>query len=555
MTTPLRSTACVDWEQRIVRGDSLIPQPPLFNDQAEQALQVFKAFRVVDVAGSPEAGEITRQWVLDFVAAIFGAYDADRGERLISEFFLLISKKNSKSTISALIMMVALVLNWRQSAELLILSPTKEAADNCFKPARDAIFADPELTALFHVQDHVRTITHRGTDASLKVVAAENETVTGKKASFVLIDELWLFGKRPNAENMIREAKGGLASRPEGFVIYLSTQSDEPPAGVFASKLRYARGVRDGTIKDASFLPVIYEYPKAMLESKAYLSPENFHVTNPNLGASVSVDYLVRELHSARESGEESLRGFLAKHLNVQVSSTLRDEAWAGARFWTPGRQRLELEEVLARSEVITIGIDGGGLDDLLGVCVLGREGGTGRWLHWARAWMHPIVLERRKSEATRLEGFARDGDLVIVNAMGDDVTEVGDVVEQCEASGVLDQIGVDQAGIGAIVDEITSRGIAHERVLGIPQGWKLMGAIKTTERKLASGEMELGHNPMMRWCVENARTEPRGNAVMITKQASGTAKIDPLMATYNAVALMAMNPKPRRKGFQMFFV
>ena len=51
-----------------------------------------------------------------------------------------------------------------------------------------------------------------------------------------------------------------------------------------------------------------------------------------------------------------------------------------------------------------------------------------------------------------------------------------------------------------------------------------------------------------MTWSVGNARVEPRGNTISITKQASGTGKIDPLMATLNATALMAMNPEARRE-------
>jgi phage terminase large subunit-like protein len=47
----------------------------------------------------------------------------------------------------------------------------------------------------------------------------------------------------------------------------------------------------------------------------------------------------------------------------------------------------------------------------------------------------------------------------------------------------------------------------------------------------------------MMAWAVSNARVKPKGNAIVITKQASGSAKIDPLMAAFNAIALMGTNP------------
>lgn len=456
------------------------------------------------------------------------------------------------STSASAIMLTALIRNWRESAEFTILAPTVEVANNSFLPARDMVRADPELDDLMHVQDHLRQITHRQTGATLKVVAADSETVGGKKATGVLVDELWLFGKRANAENMLREACGGLASRPEGFVIYLSTQSDEAPAGVFKQKLDYARGVRDGKIDDKKFLPVIYEYPAALAKEKKYLERKYWYITNPNLGASVDEEFLVHEFKKAEEAGSASMAGYLAKHHNVEMGMNLKTQRWAGADFWEAAAGKVTLDLILERCEVVVVGGDGGGLDDLLGMAVMGRDGEN--WMLWTHAWCHPIALERRKSEAPRYRDFERDGDLTIVNEIGQDVKEFGDIVRRFESAGVLDRIGVDPVGIGAIVDELEhgdekgELAIANDRIVGIPQGWRLSGAIKTTERKIAEKSLIHGGQPLMAWCVGNARVEPRGNAVIITKQASGTGKIDPLMATFNAVALMAMNPEARKK-------
>lgn len=563
--TPLKwSTACPDWEKRIMARESLITFPPLFKKEADAALAMFKELRLVDVLNHPTYGEIGRQWVFDFVASIFGSYDSGeevnsteqtKGRRLISEYFLLISKKNSKSSTAAGVMLTALLRNWRDSAEFLILAPTVEIAQNSFLPARDMIKADEELSDLCMVQEHYRQITHRITGTTLKVVAADNETVGGKKATGILLDEAWLFGKRNNAENMLREACGGLASRPEGFVIWLTTQSDEAPAGVFKQKLDYARGVRDGRIDDNSFLPVLYEYPEKFLKDKSYMEQKYWFVTNPNMGASVDEPFILREFKKAEEAGDVSMQGFLAKHLNVEMGLALKTQRWAGADFWEGAAGNVTFDVILERSEVVVIGIDGGGLDDLLGLAILGRESGTGNWLHWVKVWCHPIALERRKSEAARLRDFEKDGDLIIVDEIGKDIKECGDIVRKCNAAGLLDRIGVDQAGIGAIVDELEmgdekgEGAIEHDRIVGIPQGWRLNGAIKTTERKIAEKTLIHGNQPIMAWCVGNAKVEAKGNAISITKQVCGTAKIDPLMATFNAVALMAMNPEARNVG------
>lgn len=537
------STACPDWAARLRAGQSIIP-PPLFPEEAEAGLAVMRELRIVD-AGNVTIGEACAPWVFDLAASIFGAYDAESGRRLIKEWFVCVPKKNSKSTIAAAIMLTALVRNWRPSAEFIALAPTLEIAGNAFAPARDMCMerVDEDLYALLLTQTHLKTITHRENGGSLKVVAADNNTVGGKKAVGVLIDEAWLFGKVPNAENMLREATGGLMSRPEGFVIWLTTQSDDPPAGVFKQKLQYARDVRDGKVIDPQFVPIIYEFPADMIAAGEHKKPENFGMVNPNLGYSVDRETIEREFRKAENDGEESMRGFLAKHLNVEIGLALRSDRWAGADFWESCATKLTLDELLERSEVAEVGIDGGGLDDLLGLCVLGRDRISRKWLLWAHAWAHPSVLERRKSEAARFRDFEKDGDLTLVKVMGEDVLDVAAIVARVEQSGLLDKVGCDPAGLGGILDALVEADVPQEKIVGISQGWRLGGSIKTLERKLAEGGVEHSGAPLMAWCVGNARVEPKGNAILITKQASGTAKIDPLMAAFNAVSLMSLNP------------
>lgn len=508
---------------------------------------------MVDVAGRPTFGEACEQFVFDFVEAIFGAYDKHAGQRLISEFMLLISKKNGKSTIAAGIMVTALIRNWRDLAELMILAPTVEVANNSFKPAAAMVRASPKLSELLHIVENQRLIRHRVTNAELKIVAADSATVGGKKAGFILIDELWLFGKKADAGDMFEEATGGLASRPEGFVVYLTTHSDEPPSGVFKDKLAYFRDVRDGKIEDPSSFGMLYEWPEEMVEQKAYLQPENFYVTNPNMGRSVTQAFIGGKLRKAAagevdDDGETaSMQVVLAKYLNVEIGLRLHRDRWRGADYWErraePG---LSLEKLLDRSEVVVIGIDGGGLDDLFGLAVVGRDKKTQDWLSWGKAWVQQEVLKLRPVIAPTLQDFAKQGDLVLCQDATQDIDEVAALCVEIMERGLLpaeDAIGVDAAGIGALRQALHRAGVPEEMIVGVSQGWQLSRTIFTAERKLKNGTLWHADQPLMDFSVGNAKAEMRGSNIVITKEKAGRAKIDPLIALFNALRLMEDDP------------
>jgi phage terminase large subunit-like protein len=140
------------------------------------------------------------------------------------------------------------------------------------------------------------------------------------------------------------------------------------------------------------------------------------------------------------------------------------------------------------------------------------------------------------------------------VSEVGEDTAQVASIVRKVYDSGKLYGIGVDPSGLGTILEEIAAAGVPmkitgadgkeRDLIVGISQGWKMYGAILTAERKLAEGVLVHGGTALMSWCVGNAKIEPRGNAAIITKQAAGRAKIDPLLAMLNAVTLMSLNPE-----------
>lgn len=545
------SFACPDWEERLRTGRVPMAELPVDAEAADRALGVFDALRLPDVAGTPALAEAAGDWFRQIVRVAFGSPMGENGARAVRELFVLVPKKNGKTTYSAAIALTALLLNKRPRARLLIVGPTQNVADTAFSQAVGMIQADPVgyLPERFQVQEHLKTIRDRVTDAKLQIKTFDMKVMTGAIPSFVLLDELHVMSTMSGADNVLTQIRGGFLPRPESLLVIITTQSDREPAGVFRKELRHARAVRDGRIARSRMLPILYEFPEAMQRSDArpWRDPALWGMVNPNLGRGFALADLVALQVEAAEKGVEDEARFVSQHLNVEIGLGLHAERWIGADYWlgatAPG---LTLEEVARRSEVCTIGIDGGGLDDLAGLAVIGRDCETGAWLAWTRAWAKPKVLERRKEIADRLRDFAAAGDLVICDKPRQDVEEIADLVEELRARDLLpaqNAVGFDVAQSTEIIQELRERGIAEPVIVSVPQGYRLAQGIWNLERKLDDGTFSHGGQGLMAWCVGNARAETRGNAIAITKETAGKAKIDPLVALFNASMLMGRGP------------
>jgi phage terminase large subunit-like protein len=556
------SFACPDWEERLRRGKTLVPDLPLDSELAKNAIEIFNKLRLPDVPENPQMREAAGPWMRDIVRAIFGSLID--GVRMVPEVFAMVPKKNSKTTGGAAITLTALLMNRRPRAEFIYVGPTQEVADTAFQQTVGMIEADEYLEKRFLIQHHVKTIVDRRTKTKLKVKTFDMKVVTGSKPAFILLDELHLMAGISGAGRIIGQIRGGMLPNKEACLVIITTQSDLPPAGAFKSELTYARKVRDGQIKSSRMLPILYEFPVAVQRDGSWRDSKLWPMVLPNLNRPVTIDQLQEAYTQAVEKGDEEERRWASQHLNIEIGIGILGDGWAGGEYWLDAVDpNLTLETLLARSEVAVVGGDGGGLDDLFGACVIGREKETRNWLVWSKAWAHRIVLRRRKEIAETLQDFVKDGDLIFCERSTQDVEEFADLCVRVRDAGLLPEkegIGIDKLGLPALVDELVARGFkVHDEggtIRGVSQGGFLHDAIIGTERKVADGTLWHAGQPIMRWAIENAKVELKGSAQAVTKQTAGKAKIDPFIAMLNAAKLMSGNPQPqRKKQHQLFFV
>lgn len=547
---PLPRFACPDWWEKIKAGEVPMAQVPVNAARAAKALAFFNRLRLPDVPGNPPLSEACGDWFRELLVAFLASEDPLTKRRLVVELLCMVPKKNSKTTYVAALGLTALFMEEAPERQMLIVAPTQNISERCFDQAQGMIRIDDRLKAIFKVQDHLKCIVRRKTNTKLDVKAFATDIITGEIPVLTIIDELHELGKKAKAQSVMQQIRGGGITKQGGQVLMITTQSDEAPAGIWKTELKKARAVRDGKGGDAPILlPLLYEFPQNLQRNQAFWRDQkNWPLILPNLGRSIDAQRLIEDYTNNGRVNDEAEQIWASQHLNIEIGVGFGDNNWAGADYWQDAADSsLTLDELLRRSEVVTFGGDGGGLEDLLGVAVIGRERETRKWLIWNHAWVHPKVLKKRPEIAAQLKDFEKEKSLTICDAAAM-MEQVGKLFGKVLASGLLPEknaVGLDPNNVAALIETLIVNGMTEDMLRRLLQGPALAPAWWGLEFKLSDGTVAHSGLSLMDWCVGNARTEPKGNAIMITKQKSGRGKIDPLIATGNAAILMSWNPAP----------
>ena len=541
--------ACPDWWEKIKAGQTPMADVPVNAQKAAKAVAFFNRLRLPDVPGNPPLVDACGEWFRDILCAFLASEDLITGRRLVWELLCMVPKKNSKTTNVAALGLTALYLEEAPNRQMLLIAPSQNISERCFDQAQGMIRLDDKLRSIFDVRDHLKSLTRRRTGSQLDVKSFDTSIVTGEIPILTIIDELHELGKKAKAAAVMQQIRGGGITMQGGQLLMITTQSDEPPAGVWKTELTKARKIRDGLGgSNPIMLPVLYEFPEELQRDQEFWRDQaHWPLIQPNIGRSIDPQRLVEDYENNGKANPEAEQIWASQHLNIQIGVGLGDDAWRGADYWEDrGDARLaDLDELIRRSEVATLGADGGGLDDLFGVCVIGREKGTRRWLVWNHAFAHPKVKEVRKDIAATLEDFEAEGSLTFCE-VSEYIDRIAGVAVRLRDAGLLpekDAVGFDPNNIAAFVDALASQGIEGPMLRRLLQGAALSPALWGLEHKLSDDTLSHAGLGLMAWCVGNVKIEIKANGNLATKQAAGRAKIDPFIAMLCAAILMSWNP------------
>lgn len=550
-TEPLPRFACPDWWEKLQAGEVPMADVPINEAKAARVLAFFNRLRLPDVPGNPPMATACGDWFKSLLVVFFASEDPDTHREVVWELLCMVPKKNSKSTYVAALALTALYMEEAPNRQMLLVGPSQNISERCFGQAQGMIDLDEKLQLIFKVQDHLKTITRRKTGTALDVKTFDTGIVTGEIPVLTIIDELHELGKKAKALKVMQQIRGGGITMQRGKVLMITTQSDEMPTGIWKAELKKARAIRDGKGGPSPImLPILYEYPEKLQKDETFWRDRsNWGLILPNLGLSINEQALEDDYQNNGKVSKEAEQIWASQHLNIEIGVGLGGDAWRGVDHWeTCGDETLTLDKLIRRSEVCVVGVDGGGLDDLFAVAVIGREKFTRRWLHWAHAWAFDEVFERRKDIDARLRDFEEAGDLTVCKEVGDDVIGAVEIIQKLENAGLLPTespaIGLDAAGIAELLDGLAGAGFDEDRWISVGQGWKLQPAMLSLPRRLKDKRITHGGSGLMAWNVGNAKAELKGSNWIVTKQAAGSAKIDALMATFNAAMLMYGDPQ-----------
>lgn len=428
-------------------------------------------------------------WQKAIVSAMFGIVDKD-GVRQFREVVVIVARKNGKSLLASAIANYHLFLDGEYGAKVFCVAPKLDQADIIYNDIWQTVSTEPELERL--IKRRKSDYYVESTNSSVKKIAFNHKKSDGFNPSLTICDEISSWHGDAGLKQY-EVMKSALGARLQPIILSISTAGYENE-GIYDELIKRSTRFLLGDSKETRLLPFLFTIDDVSLWNDI----NELQKSNPNLGVSVSVDYLLEEIAVAE--GSLSKRSeFMCKYANVKSSSS---QAWLNTiDVEAACGPELNIDDF--RNSYCVAGVDLSRTTDLTCCSIVIEK--NGELYVFAKFYLPAEKIE----EATERDGipykiYVQKGWLEL---SGDNFVDYHDcfnwfteLVREKEIYPL--QVGYDRYSAQYLVQDMKAAGFHMDDVF---QGWNLYPVLMEFEGLLKDRKIHIGDNALLKMHLLNS--------------------------------------------------
>lgn len=484
---------------------------------------------------------ILEDWEKAIIANLFGWKHKETGLRRYREAFIEVGRKNGKTPLAAGIITYMLFEDNEPGAEIYGAASEYKQASLVFSWVlgfRNQEESLIERSKVFKGQAKSIEIGEPGFPdySTYRVISSDSFSAHGFNTQCAVVDELHT---QPNRD-LVDALLTSIGARRQPLIVYITTSDFEREGSICNEKEDYAYKVRDkkSEVNDPSFLPVIYE---ASIEDD-WTDPEVWKKANPNLGVSVSWEFLERECKRAQETPTFE-NTFKRLHLDIR---TQQDVRWIPMEAWDACDEAFDESEL--EGLACFAGLDMSITTDLSAFVAIFHK--DEKIYVIPRFWV-PKENARKRERRDKVpyltwanQGLIKltEGNTVDYDVVRADINEFGERFN-------VKEIGFDRFNITQLTTQLAGDGF---EVVPFGQGFVSMSApSKELERLIIEGGLRHGGNPVLRWNASVVAVDLDAAENIKPSKKSSTERIDGIVALVMAIGRWIVSPEEQASVYE----
>lgn len=473
---------------------------------------------------------LLRPWQKEFINAVYSPQTPD-GKRIVREALLTMGRKNGKTALIAMLMLVHLCgPEAIKNGQLYSVAFDREQAAIVFNYASKMVYDSEFLCDRLAVTESRKMIRDPVSGSVYQALSAESRSKHGRSSSFIIFDELAQFGTDRKLYDTMMTSRG---AHEEPLVMVISTQADRDDA-LLSEIVDRGKKINSGEIVDPTTIAFIYEVP---MDLDIY-DEKNWKLANPALGDFSNIETIRRDARIAKDSpsAESAFRNL---YMNQRVSA---DPPFVTPDVWK--RNSTKPNEDIFINGPVYGGLDLSEKNDLTALVFVCSDD-KNKW-HVKPFFFKPRQGLEAQAAKDRVpyDIWAKQGFITTVPGPVINYDYVASQIGECLEQWNIESIRFDRWHIHILKQELDRLAIPawiegiDEPVLDglklIPhgQGFKdFSPAVDRLEDLLLEGNICHGDNPVLTMCAANARIvkDPAGNRKF--DKSKSTNRIDGIVA------------------------